>query len=450
MTLLRVYGPFVFMAGLAVLAGASPVLAVEANASPEKLQALRRAVAEGRAHSAELAAEEAKIRTELERLQKEMVVAAEGIASREIRLSELEAEAVTLGESEAKLTQELKARRHELAATLAALQRLGRTPSSALMLHSDDALTAARGAMILSSIAPKLEAASQALRADLTRLTTLRDTLEQEKKNVAQATGELEEERSRLNALIAERSVLQAALARESKETANEVVVLLREAENLEALIARLEAQAARILPRPKPPAEAGAGKNDGYDGTLRPPAGVSADAAPRGGKAPEKADIGKLAGSSTTHFAEARGHLRLPAQGKMSASKGSLGGEGEGNGALIKTRPNAQVVAPFDGAVRFAGPFRDYGHVLIIEMGGGYHVVLAGMARLNAIVGQRLLAGEPVGFMGSTAPASSVLTGGLGESDKGLPHLYVEFRKDGKPIDPLPWFASAQEKVSG
>jgi septal ring factor EnvC (AmiA/AmiB activator) len=78
----------------------------------------------------------------------------------------------------------------------------------------------------------------------------------------------------------------------------------------------------------------------------------------------------------------------------------------------------------------------------LIIEHGGGYHTVLAGLDRVDAVVGQFLLAGEPVGVMGSGGAPSDAA------SASGRPRLYLELRRDGQPIDPVPWFGAAETKA--
>jgi septal ring factor EnvC (AmiA/AmiB activator) len=96
---------------------------------------------------------------------------------------------------------------------------------------------------------------------------------------------------------------------------------------------------------------------------------------------------------------------------------------------------------------VVYAGPFRSYGQVLILNAGDGYHVVLAGMERVNAALGQFVLGGEPIASMGATQLAS------IGEVDhtSAQPILYVEFRKDGTAIDSAPWWASAKDgEVNG
>jgi septal ring factor EnvC (AmiA/AmiB activator) len=121
--------------------------------------------------------------------------------------------------------------------------------------------------------------------------------------------------------------------------------------------------------------------------------------------------------------------------------------GAKDGNGGvmlgdMVATQSGAIVTAPADGSVLYAGPFRSYGQLLILDAGDGYHVVLAGMSRINVTLGQSVLAGEPIGAMGEVRVASAAAT-----SANTGPELYIEFRKDGKPVDPAPWWA---ERLSG
>ena len=128
---------------------------------------------------------------------------------------------------------------------------------------------------------------------------------------------------------------------------------------------------------------------------------------------------------------------LMMPARGRVVATFGEReGGAATSKGISILTRAAAQVVAPYDGRVRYAGQFRLYGQILIIEHGERYHTVLAGLDRIDAVVGQWVLAGEPVGIMGRS-----------GGDD---PVLYLELRRSGQPINPLPWLATTSDKVQG
>jgi murein DD-endopeptidase MepM/ murein hydrolase activator NlpD len=122
------------------------------------------------------------------------------------------------------------------------------------------------------------------------------------------------------------------------------------------------------------------------------------------------------------------RGGRALPVAGRVAISFGEAAPGGPHRGLTFATASGARVVSPCNGRAVYAAPFRSYGLLLIVDCGGGYHFVLAGLDRLDAAAGQRLLAGEPVGVLGA---------GGQGAS------LYVELRRNGQPVDPRPWFAA-------
>ena len=155
--------------------------------------------------------------------------------------------------------------------------------------------------------------------------------------------------------------------------------------------------------------------------------------------------DPGRLA--PAVAFAATRGHLRLPVNGvKIREFGASDGLGGTQKGLSIAARAGAQITAPCDGWVVYAGPFRSYGQLLILNAGGGYHVLLAGMERISVDLGQFVLTGEPVAVMGGGSQVSAAVA-----TRSKQPVLYVEFRKDGTPIDPSPWWATNEgEKVRG
>src|SRR5208282_1523597 len=145
--------------------------------------------------------------------------------------------------------------------------------------------------------------------------------------------------------------------------------------------------------------------------------------------------------------FAATRGHLHWPVSGvKVREFGGPDGLGGTQKGLSIASRGGADITAPCDGWVVYAGPFRSYGQLLILNAGGGYHVLLAGMERISVDLGQFVLTGEPVAVMGGGLPESAAVV-----TKSMQPVLYVEFRKDGTPIDPSPWWATTEgEKVRG
>ena len=127
-------------------------------------------------------------------------------------------------------------------------------------------------------------------------------------------------------------------------------------------------------------------------------------------------------------NFVKAKGKLSRPARGSIITAYGQETAKGvSSKGIIIKTRAQAQVIAPFDGSVLFAGPFRGYGNLIIIEHGKGYTSLLAGLDSIDCELGQLLLAGEPIGLM----------------PDDGDAKLYMELRKNNHPINPISWFAN-------
>jgi septal ring factor EnvC (AmiA/AmiB activator) len=370
---------------------------------------------------------EAALRREIEaigsdrrKLNQDLIDTAARIRGLEGKIAATEARLRPLDDKEQKLRQSLDARRDTIAQVLAALQRVGLHPPPALLVSPEDALKAVRSAILLGAIVPELRQQAQAVANDLGELLKLRGEIAGERDNLKKEMASIDSDRSRLTALTSERQRQQAdretALAAERARA----VDLVRQTDNLKDLIAKLEAgldkdaRAAREANRP-----------DAKSGVARDP--------------------GRLA--PAVNFASLRGHIPFPVNGVKIRDFGapdSAGGTEKG--LSIATRAGAQVTAPADAWVVYAGPFRSYGQLLILNTGGGYHVLLAGMERVSVDLGQFVLAGEPVAVMGSGSHIAAILATGSSQ-----PVLYVEFRKDGTPIDPGPWWAAGEvEKVRG
>jgi len=155
--------------------------------------------------------------------------------------------------------------------------------------------------------------------------------------------------------------------------------------------------------------------------------------------------DPGRLA--PAVSFASLRGQVPIPVNGIKLKDYGAPDGiGGVEKGISIATRAGAQVTAPADCWVVYAGPFRSYGQLLILNAGSGYHILLAGMERISVDLGQFVLTGEPVAVMGNASHIAAIVATGSSQ-----PVLYIEFRKDGTPVDPGPWWAAGEgEKVRG
>ena len=330
----------------------------------------------------------------------------------------------------------LQSRRAVVAEVLAALQRMGRKPPPALLVDPADILKAIRTSMLLGTLLPGMRAETEALVADLTELTRTRRAIEAERQTITAELAALSDERQRLSVLIEARQTSLARAQTDMTAERDKAAALAQQAGSLKDLIGRMEGDggaAARA-------AEA-ARRSDEKLAALMPN-GV----APNPAAVPPAKDPARLAPAIA--FVSTKGLLPRPVSGPILRHFGeddALGGTEKGE--LVTTRASAVVAAPADGWVAYAGPYRSFGKLLILNAGGGYYIVLAGMDRINVDLGQFVLAGEPIAVMGdgSTKTAAAIALGAA------QPVLYVEFRKDGATIDPGPWWARPElQRVRG
>jgi len=331
-----------------------------------------------------------------------------------------------LKDQEKKLRESLAARRDVLAEVLGALQRMGLNPPPAILVKPEDALSSVRSAILLGAVVPELRHRADIVMTELKELSRVTVSIEAERTRLAAAVTDQLAEKQRLNLLLQAKGRLQTetetALADEQKK-AHE---LAAKASSLKDLIASLDAEAEKT-------------RKAGEKARQNAASQADADAREAAAAVPE---ANRLA--SSVPFSAMQGQVSLPVTGKVRRRFGGEDGTGGTmQGDMVATQSGAIVTAPADGSVLYAGPFRSYGQLLILNAGDGYHVVLAGMSKLNVAAGQAVLAGEPIGTMGEARVASTSAT----QNGNTTLELYIEFRKDGKPVDPNPWWA---ERFSG
>lgn len=382
----------------------------------EKLDQIERQLGQDKRDVDMLTGAAAKYQREQEQIRAKLIVAAASAQTRERDLNVAEQRLAEFETREAAATRALVEQRGKLSLLLAVLQRMGNAPPPALVVRPDDATAAARSAMLLTVVVPKVQGKASELAKKLKNLRVLRQKAADERLKVAAAAAALESDRNMLSELLIHRRTLAEQTDQELKATQTRMGQMAQQAVDLRALIASLDEDAKRPAIRGVGPtitnqiASAGAARNAPLDGL--------------------------------------RGMLTLPANGELAARFGqSDGAGGQLAGIRLATRPSAPVTSPCDGKIMFAGPFRGYGQMLIISANGGYHVLLAGLAKIDGVVGQTVLAGEPVGRMGS---GGSSLGDGVQRGQTGGASLYIEFRHNGVPVNPAPWFAELKEKVSG
>jgi septal ring factor EnvC (AmiA/AmiB activator) len=377
---------------------------------------------------AKLKADIAAIGLYRSKLNQQLIDIAAQVRGVETRIGDAEARLRPLDSREQQIRSSLDSRRSEIVEVLAALQRAGRRTPPALLVRPEDALQSLRTAMLLGAVVPELRARAEKLTGDLTELVSLRKTIATERDRLALDRDKLRDDQIRLAALVDERQRQQSSVEKDMEAEGARAIALSRQVDSLQGLIGKMEqdlksaAKAAATASLQGAPATVNGKPNLG---ALKDPARLSPAIA----------------------FASARGLFALPVNGaKIRDFGGSDGAGGVEKGISLASRPGAQVTTPCDGWVVYAGPFRSYGQLLILNAGGGYHVLIAGMERISVNIGQFVLTGEPVATMGTTSLVASVLA-----TTASQPVLYVEFRKDGTPIDPGPWWAANEgEKVRG
>ncbi len=408
---------------------------------------------------------------EREKLNKRLVETADLIKKSEGQLTSIENRLGELGAQEKILKGSLNERQGQISKLLSALQRMGRNPPPVLITQREDALKMVRSAMLLAAAFPQLGNQAKALAARLTELLRVMTEMRAQSEQLRAETARLNDAKTRLAGLLdakktsmeerqgeLKRMRMVSAEISESVTDLNELISKLDQAvkENtgLGAYEKETKDKAAAASP---PPATAPETKPQPGASPAAPPSVAEKSEPPviPPSTTGKSTDVVELSPSTALGspgrikpeiaFVDAKGRLGLPAQGRQVlgfGEKTQYGGQSKG--LVLETRQGAQITSPCDGWIVYAGEFRSYGKLLIINAGGGYHVLLAGLSQIDVQPGQFVLGAEPVGTMSGWSqqvqPAAA----------NSAPVLYIEFRKDGTPIDPDPWWVQGHQKVQG
>ncbi len=461
-----------------------------AAAQSPDLKNLERDLERSKANTEDLARKAEEVKLELRLLKGRMINVARKTLDLESELSAIEETIVSLVEEENAKSAALQRQRQQLGRTLGALQRIALLPPEALVAAPGSPLDAVRSATLLRVAVPALEQKADRLKRDLDELEHLRVRIERERTDVSAAGAELKKERRTLTALIDQKRRLQSQTGEQREASERKMARLAREASDLRDLLRKIERESAeqerlaretaerehkrrlalqreqkqqlereqtrrdaeareqqrlaalaqrqnqgelesRLLTKPPEPPKLPAPSASNQQQV------ASAGTRSAGTRSAVTGNLTKPA-NIRSFPSVARNELLMPAHGRLSRRYGQQGKNGSpaSKGITIATREGAQVIAPFDGKVVYAGEFRGYGLILIIEHGKRYHTLLAGVERVDAVVGQWILAGEPIGVM-------------TGDGVR-KPELYLELRRNGQAINPLPWLAATGDKVRG
>jgi septal ring factor EnvC (AmiA/AmiB activator) len=404
-----------------LLAAAGPAVAESAGEPAQQLSTVEQQLQSSQDAQARMAAELAAALKEQDEVSARLVAVSRAIQGEEVKISASEDEMNRLRAEQVTIEARLADKQDVLSELLAGLQRLEQNPPPALVVEPDDVLSALRGAMMFGAIVPELRDEADALAADLSRLDHLASSIKLRRNDIHGEMDRLNQTRQDLMALIDRKKEL---VARNNADLASErqrAAVLAATAKSLKQLMGDLQkAEAATEAERQAKIAAEEEAKRLREAALQRP----------------------------SIKFADARGRLDYPAQGHILKRFGDDDGLGGSiQGTVIATRAEAQVTAPADGKVEFAGPFRSYGQLLILNPGGGYHILMAGMANITASTGEFLRAGEPVGQMGN-GPSSVTLLGDVIRDSR--PVLYIEFRNNTDAIDSGPWWIGGLKEARG
>lgn len=421
-----------------------------ANTTQDDLKALQKALASSANRNETFTTQLNNLDAEIIGLKAKLVTAAKTLTSLDQKLVDVEQRLIDIKQVEDDTINDLAKRNVELAATLSALVNLSRQPEGTIIGNPAGLVDSLRTSALLRNIIPTLKNDADQLVRQLETLETLRadysrektefenlrkirlieqksiDQLIAAKKTVqSKLTGVRDKEQKRLNKLTANvrnTTALMEKLAQDRKKAK------AAEEKRLQQEIARKEAEL--IEQRKKAAALAKAETSQ----TTKKPVEVAESVEKK--EVVEEKPVQVARAGIGRRFREAKGTLPLPVGGRIISNYNESRKAGQQKGIVIESRPEAAVISPFDGQIAFAGPFRHYGLLLIIDHGDGFHTLLAGLGSIEGAVGQLLLAGEPVGQMK--------------KSSKEKPKLYMELRSKGAPINPGPWLMATNRKVSG
>lgn len=290
---------------------------------------------------------------------------------------------------EASITMQMNAKRDRVGQLVGILGQMEQDAGPLLLLHPDGPLGTVRSGMMLAEVAPAVQVELDNLRAELTELRDLRA--------LQAAAGET---------LLKGLDMAQAARTALSKAISERTELPMRFTEDAAAMKALLEST-----------------------DTLESFAG---------GLTTGEQDV--------TGFAAQMGRLPLPVVGTLLRRPDEADTEGTRRpGMTLATRTAALVTAPMTATILYRGPLLDYGNVMIVEPGGGYLLILAGLGTVYGEVGEVVAAGAPLGLMpgGDTAAAGLLAEGQQDGGASGTETLYMELRHGAQPVDPTEWFAA-------
>ena len=388
---------------LLLLLAALP-LAAQQDVRHQQLKDLRQRIEQERRKQERLRQEQEALEREMARIKRELAEKASHVQALEQEINTLDTRLQRLQAQHGALLTLLAENRAGTVQLLAALQRLRSDPPPPFVTRPDDVLKALRSALAMRAILPRLRQRAQTLRNRLERLVRVRAELKKARARKKARQEQLRTALARVNGLLRLKADLLDRTKTRVKTQAQRLAALLAQARNVQELLRSLDRERQR---RQRPPSA-------GMPGSRK----------------------------AAVPFPRLKGRLPWPAQGSTVVAFGRKTAlAGISRGLYLATRPGAVVTAPADARVEVAGPFRSYGKLVILDMGDGYRILLAGLEKTMVRTGETVQAGEPLGHMGGRAQPATLVDERI---DATRPILYMELRNREKVIDPARWLAGA------
>jgi len=379
------------------------VAAAQVEEPENELAEIERKLKERRSEETKLKDEARAREKEVAALSQRMIETAEALQQAERRIADIKGEVARLETEKADLETTLIQQRESLSEVLAALQSIERSRPPALLVSPEDASKAARTAMLLADVTPQIEARAALLKTALDDLAAVKADLEDERAKAEKTNEEIGARRTVLAELLSKKQGERRVAQRLAAAAQGETAALAARATNLRDVIGRLERLARVVAPRLKPPRKAPTATPDANRPLPKPVPFKPARA-----------------------FAAAKGALKFPVAGALTGRFGANRPEGgKFEGLRFATADRAIVTAPFEAQVAFARAWNPIGNLVVLDVGGGYHILLMGVGGFLVEEGQSVKAGEPIAAM---AGPDAILD--------------LEIRKNGEPVNPSLWLS--------
>lgn len=341
-------------------------------ATPEELAKIQTDLIAKKQQDNALKSQLDKTEEELAALRENLVKATHEQARSEGILHDLSDKLSQLEANEAEQKKNLAAQQGQITSLVLALLKLSRTPPELLLMTPGKPIDALRSGLLMRRALPYYAQEAQRISGQMQELDDTRDAILKKREALLEAQKNFTEQQQQLNGLLAERQAWLKATQGQRADLDKQIAMLSAEAQNIQDLINKV------VSPSMKMPER------------LRKIKSVS---------------------------------FVPPTKGSVVYGFGDPDDVGShSRGMMLKVHGGEMVVAPADGQVVFAGPFKGYGTILILRHGGDYHSFMAGFGRLDVVAGQEVNAGEPLGRIPLETPSGQ---------------LYFELRYHGSPVNP-------------